>query len=214
MEDAKKLKKFLEGLKGNKERIKYLEEKLKTTKDESLKEIMKKILEILKKEGFGEKKEHSLEEKIEEGKKTDLAANKKTTDSLFEIFFENPKYEKKAKLESTAAGIRRMPAGEKPKDDKYSGKSTYGSSLSEYKLDTKAFLYDASARSAFNEIEDSFIKEGLLSPGRMPTTDQIDAVKERLRKINPAASDETLMFYERKILSDVKERKTYTTKLT
>ena len=73
MED---IKKTANGMKGNKEKLSYLEEQLKKTKDKSMKEIIKKMIVVAKKrESSKPKEKKSLEEKVE---------NKNIT-SLFEI---------------------------------------------------------------------------------------------------------------------------------
>jgi len=194
MED---IKKTANGMKGNKEKLSYLEEQLKKTKDKSMKEIIKKMIVVAKKrESSKPKEKKSLEEKVE-NKNIEAPAIKQVAEDTINVAEDDKKYRVVA-LESAAENIRTRTSAQKEKS--YASQRSYGSSFSDYKVEMRPTMYEEGTRSALREIEDNFIKDGILTPGRMPTTDQIDVIRDRLKKINPGASDESLIFYERNIV--------------
>ena len=89
----------------------------------------------------------------------------------------------------------------------YSSHASYSVSTGgDYKLSTTS-MYKLAVQSKFRELEDTFIKEGILTSNKSPTTDQLDTLREKLRSINPSWSEERIMSYEKRIISDLKERK-------
>ena len=189
------IKKNLGILKKDNDKIKYLEEQIKKTKDKKIIAMIEKILKGIKKPHFEEKILPKKEPKEE------LIAKKKLSEEILELAV--PKYETRVTLESAA---RTSSPSRKTQEKSYESQASYGIRFSDYKAELSPSLYSAGTKS-FKDLEDNLIKEGILTPGRFPTEDQIDVMREKLRKINPGVSEESMIFYEKKIISDIKERK-------
>ena len=195
MENIEEIKNILNKLKDKNEKIKYLEEQIKKIKDKKLKENAKNILKDLK-------SKKTLDEKLESKEETMPKETAKPIEENVSEIFKELKYQRKANpepMQPTAPVQQKTP---KP----YSANSSYAPSP-DYKSNIPASLYEGTAGKMFREIEDTFIKEGILTPNKSPTTDQIETLRDRLRSINPSWTEESILSYEKKIISDLKERK-------
>lgn len=197
MKDAKN---NLERARSKKAKVKYIEEQLKKVKDKKLRAVLGKILKELK-------KDDSLEKKVESGEAFNewsekIAVKRQLIDDIADII--KPEYEKKSALEESAKPAMRM---EEPKGKKYESRGSYGANASDYSGGLNVSLYDAGKRRSFREVEDRFIKDEIITPGIEPTIDQREVMRERLRRMNPGASDESIFSYEREIIADLKKRK-------
>lgn len=151
-----------------------------------------------------EPKEPSLEKKIEIDNEAsaEKLPRKTQEQELLEIILGDQKYKKIQQTTSAETSASKQHQREKS----YSS-SSYGVSAHNYAANINPSVYGLGASQSIHELEDSFIKEGILTPGRMPTRDQLANMADRLRKIKPGASEENIIFYEKKILEDMKERK-------
>lgn len=194
-EKMESIKKTLGILKKDNDKIRHLEEQTKKTKDKKLVAFIEKLLKYIKKP--------RLEDKILPKKepKEDAPAKKKLNEDILELII--PKYETKVALESTT---QKSSPSRITQENSYESRASYGIRFSDYRSEISPFLYSVGTKS-FRDLEDNLIKEGILAPGRFPNEDQIDVMREKLRKINPGISEESMIFYERKIISDIKERK-------
>jgi len=194
------IKKILDKLKGKNSKLKYLEEQIKSVKNKKVKEAIAKLLNELK-------TKKTLEEELaskEDTKKEDVSKQPVINESISEIFREI-KYQRNLTPKQQTVQ-QEMP--DKNKIEKpYSSHASYSVSTGgDYKLSTTS-MYELAVQSKFRELEDTFIKEGILTSNKSPTTDQLDTLREKLRSINPSWSEERIMSYEKRIISDLKERK-------
>ena len=204
-ENMDEIKAILNKLKGKNDRIKYLEEQIKKMKDKNAKNASIKLLRDIK----TEKSEKSLEEKVElPNNKNEISSSnivkKPVVQEDVSDVFGMVKYQRKAAMQQPVQLRRVMQEKDEKTEKPYASTSKYGSGT-EYK--TSLSIYEAGIGGRLQEIEDTFIKEGLLTIGKAPSRDQVEAVRDKLRGLNPSWSEDRLMAYEKKILADVKERK-------